>query len=90
MERFAEARDLGSPAAAARLLIRSGLRVERRTRELQAARDWQIEQAWTDVRAIAAGDHTFVGWDEVERATKRARSRIREGEAAQGRAATRA
>src|SRR5712692_7786373 len=45
VERFATERELGSPAAAARLLLRSGLGVERRMRELQAARDWQIEQA---------------------------------------------
>lgn len=75
---FADERELGSPAAAARLLIRSGLRVERRLRELAAARDWQIEQAWADVQAIAAGDRTFVSWDEIEQAAERARSRIRE------------
>lgn len=42
---FATERELGSPAAAARLLLRSGLSVERRVRELEAARNWQIEQA---------------------------------------------
>lgn len=83
VERFAAERDLGSPAAAARLLLRSGLSVERRVRELQAARDWQIEQAWSDVQAIAAGDRTFGSWDEIEQAAERARLRIRERKAAQ-------
>lgn len=87
VERFAAERDLGSPAAAARLLLRSGLTVERRVRELQAARDWQIEQAWSDVQAIAAGDRTFGSWDEIEQAAERARLRIREREAAQQRVA---
>src|SRR5712691_5205515 len=41
VEHFATERELGSPAAAARLLLRSGLGVERRVRELKAARDWQ-------------------------------------------------
>ena len=45
VESFATEHELGSPAAAARLLLRSGLSVERRVRELKAARDWQIEQA---------------------------------------------
>lgn len=85
---FANERELGSPAAAARLLIRSGLRIERRLRELAAARDWQIEQAWADVQAIAAGDRTFVSWDEIEQAAERARSRIREREAASQQVAT--
>jgi hypothetical protein len=51
-------------------------------RELQAARDWQIEQAWTDLQAIAAGDRTFGSWDEIEQAGERARLRAREREAA--------
>ncbi len=88
VERFARERDLGTPAAAARTLLRSGLRVERRVRELEAARDWQIEQAWADVQAIAAGDRTFGSWDEIEQAAERARLRIREREAAQRRVAS--
>lgn len=32
VERFADEHDLGSPAAAARLLLRSGVRAERRSR----------------------------------------------------------
>src|SRR5258708_7611083 len=87
---FAAARDLGSPAAAARLLLRSGLSVERRTRELQAARDWQVEQAWADVEAIAAGDRAFGTWDEIDKAAERARWRIRQREAAARRPAARA
>lgn len=87
VERFAKERDLGSPAAAARSLIRSGLQVERRVREVQAARDWQIEQAWSDVQAIAAGDRAFGSWEEIEQAAERARLRIREREAAQRAAA---
>ena len=55
VERFARARGLGAPAAAARHLLRSGLSLERRTVELDAARDWQIEQAWADVQSIASG-----------------------------------
>ena len=78
VERFAGQRELGSPAAAARLLLRSGLAVEHRLRELQAARDWQIEEAWADVQAIAAGDRTFGRWAEIEQAAERARLRIRE------------
>lgn len=82
VERFARERDLGSPAAAARLLLRSGLAVEERTRELQTARDWQIEQSWSDVQAIAGGDRAFGSWDEITQAAERARRRIREREAA--------
>lgn len=85
IERFAQERSLGTPAAAARLLLRSGLKVERRVRELEAARDWQIEQAWADIQAIAAGDRTFGSWDEIDQAAERARLRIREREAAQRR-----
>jgi hypothetical protein len=81
VESFATERELGSPAAAARLLLRSGLSVERRVRELQAARDWQIEQAWSDLQAVAGGDRTFGSWDEIEQAAERARLRIREREA---------
>lgn len=83
LEEFARERDLGSPAAAARLLLRSGLAVEQRTSELQAARDWQIERSWAVVQAIAAGDRTFGSWDEITAAVERARQRIREREAAQ-------
>ncbi len=87
VERFATERELGSPAAAARLLLRSGLGVERRMRELQAARDWQIEQAWSDLQSVAAGDRTFGSWDEIEQTAERARLRIREREAAAARSA---
>ncbi len=81
--RFATERGLGNPSAAARLLLRSGLTVERRVRELEAARDWQIEQAWTDLQAIANGDRTFGTWDQIDEAVERARLRAREREAAQ-------
>ncbi|MGH2378948.1 MAG: type II toxin-antitoxin system RelE/ParE family toxin [Candidatus Limnocylindria bacterium] len=57
--------------------------VEGRVRELEAARDWQVEQAWADVQAIADGDRAFSSWDEIEQAAQRARLRIREREAAQ-------
>ncbi len=87
VEHFAAERELGSPAAAARMLLRSGLSVERRVRELQPARDWQIEQAWSDLQAIASGDRTFGSWDEIEQAAERARLRIREREAAAAQAA---
>jgi hypothetical protein len=87
VEQFATERELGSPAAAARLLLRSGLSVERRVRELQAARDWQIEQAWSDLQAVAGGDRTFSSWEEIDLAAERARLRIREREAAAARAA---
>ena len=81
VERFAQERDLGTPAAAARLLLRSGLALEQRTREVQTAREWQIEQSWSDVQAIAAGDRTFGSWDEITQAAERARLRIRQREA---------
>ena len=81
IERFAQERDLGTPAAAARLLLRSGLALEQRTREVQTAREWQIEQSWTDVQVIAAGDRTFGSWDEITQAVERARLRIRQREA---------
>lgn len=87
VELFAAERELGSPAAAARLLLRSGLSVERRVRELQAARDWQIEQAWSDLQAIAGGDRTFGSWEEIEQAAESARLRIRQREAAARRVA---
>ena len=87
VESFATERELGSPAAAARLLLRSGLSVERRVRELNAARDWQIEQAWSDLQSIAGGDRSFGSWDEIEQAAERARLRIREREAAAKRVA---
>ena len=90
VETFARERGVGTPAAAARLLLRSGLAVERRVRQIAAARDWQIEQAWADLQAIAAGDRTFGSWDEIEQAAGRARLRIREREAAQARHAARA
>lgn len=83
IERFARERDLGTPAAAARLLLRSGLEVEQRTRALQAARDWQIEQSWAEVEAIEAGDRAAGSWDEITQAADRARLRIRAREAAQ-------
>jgi len=88
VSQFARERELGTPAAAARLLLRSGLGVERRMRELQAARDWQIEQAWADLKLIAEGDRTFASWDEIEQAGERARLRIRERESAQHAVAT--
>jgi hypothetical protein len=65
VESFAAERGLGSPAAAVRLLLRSGLVVEARMREIEAARDWQIEQAWSDVTSIAAGDRQFSSWNEL-------------------------
>ena len=73
---FARERDLGAPAVAARVLLRSGLAVERRLRELAAARDWQIEQAWADLKKIAAGDRDFGSWDEIEKAADRARRKF--------------
>ena len=82
VEKLARERGLGAPAAAARLLLRSGLAIERKVRELDAARAWQIEQAWADVQAIAAGDRTFGSWEEIDRAAERARLRIRERAAA--------
>ena len=88
VEAFARQRDLGTPAAAARLLLRSGLGVERRLREIGAARDWQIEQAWAELQAIAGGDRAFGSWDEIDQAAERARLRIREREAAQAQATT--
>jgi hypothetical protein len=78
VERFAARNDLGSPAAAARHLLRSALRAERQTRQLDAARAWQIEQAWAEVKAIAAGDTATGSWEEIEQAAERARKRIRE------------
>lgn len=84
---FAAERDLGSPAAAARLLLRSGLGVERQGRAVQAARDWQIEQAWAEVQAIEAGDRTFGSWEEIDQAAERARSQIRKREASASRRA---
>ncbi len=87
VESFASERQLGSPAAAARLLIRTGLTVEQRVRELAAARDWQITQAWAEVEAIAAGDGSVGSWDEIEQAAERARSRARERATVQRRAA---
>ncbi len=81
VELFAAARELGSPVAAARLLLRSGLSVGRRVRELQAARDWQIERAWSDLQAIARGDRSFGSWDEIDEAAERGRLRIQEREA---------
>ena len=87
VEHFARERELGTPAAAARLLLRSGLAVEQRTREVQAARDWQIEQSWSEVQAIAGGDRAFGSWDEITQAAERARLRIREREAASQREA---
>src|SRR5437899_849524 len=87
VESFATEHELGSPAAAARLLLRSGLNVERRVRELKAARDWQIEQAWSELQAVAGGDRTFGSWDEIEQAAERAGLRIRERTAIAKRAA---
>ena len=78
VEKLARERDLGAPAAAARLLLRSGLAIERQTQELDAARAWQIEQAWAEVQAIAAGDRTFGSWQEIDQAAERARLRLRQ------------
>jgi hypothetical protein len=78
VEAFAKAEQLGAPAAAARLLLQRGLDVQRRGKALDAAHDWQIEQAWSEVQAIAAGDRSFGSWDEIDRAAERARTRIRE------------
>lgn len=83
VERFAAEHDLGTPAAAARLLLRSGLSVEQRTRQLESARTWQIEQSWAIVQAIDAGDQATGSWDEITQAVERARLRIRAREAAQ-------
>ena len=88
VETFAQERGLGAPAAAARLLLSSGLRVERRLREVEAARDWQIAQAWAEVQAVAAGDRAFGSWTEIDRAVERARARIRAREATGKRIAT--
>lgn len=82
VERFASERGLGAPAAAARLLLRSGLQVERRVRELQAARDWQIARAWNEVQVIARGDRGSGDWDEIGQAAEGARARLRERKAA--------
>jgi len=90
VESFASERQLGSPAAAARLLIRTGLSVEQRVRELAAARDWQITQAWSEVEAIEAGNRSVGSWEEIEQAAERARSRVRERAAAERRAAANA
>ncbi len=56
--------------------------MQRRLEELEAAREWQIEQAWAEARAIAAGDRTSVSWDEIEKAAESARKRIQEREEA--------
>lgn len=77
VEKLARERDLGAPAAAARLLLRSGLAIERKTRELDTARAWQIEQAWADVQAISGGDRVFGSWSQIDEATERARLRLR-------------
>jgi hypothetical protein len=78
VEAYAAEQELGAPAAAARLLLRRGLTSERRARELDAARDWQIEQAWVDVEAIAGGAREVVSWSRIEDAADLARRRIRE------------
>ncbi len=78
VEKLARERSLGAPAAAARMLLRSGLAFEQKVRELDAARAWQIEQAWADMQAIAAGDRTFGTWTEIDQAEKRARLRLRD------------
>lgn len=80
VETFAKERGLGAPSVAARVLLRSGLGVERRTAELQAARDWQIEQAWAELTAIDDGRQGTVGWSEIEGLIEQARRRIRRGE----------
>ena len=80
VEAFARERALGAPSVAARLLLRSGLGVERRTAELHAARDWQIEQAWAALKAIEGGRRDTVGWSEIEGLIERARDRVRRGE----------
>lgn len=76
VEKLARERSLGAPAAAARMLLRSGLAFEQKVRELDAARAWQIEQAWADVQAIAGGDRKFGSWKEIDEAERRARLRL--------------
>ncbi len=83
IERFAHERGLGSPAAAARLLLQSGLELEGSVgADLEAARAWQIEQSWAEAQKIASGDRDFGSWDEIEEAAEQARARIRERTAA--------
>lgn len=77
---FAKERGLGAPSVAARVLLRSGLGVERRSAELRAARDWQIEQAWAELKAIDAGRQDTVGWSEIEDLVEQARRRVRRRE----------
>ena len=77
VEKVARERSLGAPAAAARMLLRSGLAIERAVEELDAARAWQIEQAWADAQAIAAGDRKFSSWEAIDLAADRARLRLR-------------
>ncbi|HZC31061.1 MAG TPA: hypothetical protein VE261_06040 [Gaiellaceae bacterium] len=78
VELFAERNDLGAPAAAARLLLRSGLRAESEAKEANAGRAWQIEHAWAELKAVAAGEVEAVGWSEIDKAAERARARARE------------
>src|SRR5882757_8250961 len=72
VEALAVRRGLGAPAAAARLLLRAGLDVELRQHELDAARDWQIEAAWSEVEKLANGSEPSGSWSEIERAADRA------------------
>lgn len=81
VEAFARERGLGAPSVAARVLLRSGLGVERRTAELGAARDWQIEHAWAELKAVDAGREDTVGWSGIDELVEQARRRVRGGEA---------
>src|SRR6266540_4974293 len=79
ISRFAERRAV-QRSDALRMLLADGLRAASRAEELDEAREWQIAQAWTEVRRIAAGDRSGVGWKVVEERFDRARERIRKRE----------
>ena len=76
VQAFTDQRGLGSTSDGLRSLIRDGLRLSQRFRELEEARDWQIEQAWAEAQAIANGDRSVGRWEDIERAFDRARAEV--------------
>lgn len=74
VERFARERSL-PPAAAVRTLVSEQLRAVRELEQVRRARQWQLEQAMQEVRAIEAGDRRSVPWSQLVRSTRAAIAR---------------
>lgn len=78
VQTFARERSL-PPAAAVRSLVSEQLRAVRDIEQLRRARQWQLEEAMREVRALEAGDRRAVPWSRLVRSYRTAVARAAAG-----------